>query len=147
MEYAANYGADWRKEIETWLRNELNHDAFNPVRASEEFLGSQYPGLDFRETKLNDFEMHKEIAREIVRLDSREIILRSDYVICYYDESAQRGAGTKGELTVAALLGKPVYFVRGMEIADIPSWVIGCADHIFDDFDQLKKFLSEKYSD
>lgn len=146
MEFAENYGADWRTEMETWLKKRLNHTSFNPVKASEAFLKSRYPGIDFRYSKLNDFGTHKEIAGEIVRLDSGEIILHSDYVICYYDESAQRGAGTKGELTVAALFAKPVYFVRGMPVSQIPSWVIGCATELFDDFGQLRHFLEKKYS-
>ncbi len=146
MEYADNYGADWRSDMEGWLRNNLAHSCFNPVRESERFLGSRYPDIDFRRSKSEDFEKHRQIARDIVRLDSREIIMRSDYVICFYDDSAQRGAGTKGELTIAALMGKPVYLIRGMDIADIPSWVIGCADRIFDDFAGLKLFLSREYS-
>lgn len=146
MEYAENYGADWRKEMESWLRKELGHKCFNPVRASEQFLKTEHPGVDFRKAKSDDFAKHRRISSEIVRLDSNEIILHSDYVICYYDESAQRGAGTKGELTVAALFEKPVYFVRGMETADIPSWVIGCATEWFDDFDGLKLFLRKKFT-
>jgi hypothetical protein len=145
MEFAENYGADWRSDMSEWLRSELNHDSFNPVRASEDFLGSNYPGVDFRAAKLGDFTKHQEIARKIVALDCHEIILKTDYVICYYDESAQRGAGTKGELTVAALFGKPVYFVIGMQLEKIPSWVLGCADETFRDFDTLKKFLLKKF--
>ncbi len=146
MEYAQNNGADWRIEMETWLKKDLSHTAFNPVKASEQFLKTQYPRIDFRETKLNDLGQHRRIAAEIVRLDSQEIILRSDYIICYYDESAQRGAGTKGELTVAALFAKPVYLVKGMPIVDIPSWVIGCMTEMFDDFETLRRFLQDKFS-
>jgi hypothetical protein len=146
MEFAENYGADWRIMLSGWLGTNLNHTSFNPVKASEEFLGSSYPGVDFRAAKLADFPRHQQIAKKIVALDCREIILRSDYVICYYDESAQRGAGTKGELTVAAIFGKPVYFVIGMKLEKIPSWVLGCTDRIFGDFESLKKFLLEKYS-
>lgn len=145
MEYAENYGADWRIEMESWLKKELSHSCFNPVKASEIFLKSEYPGFDFRDTKLNDFGKHRKIAAEIVRLDSHEIILHSDYIICYYDDSAQRGAGTKGELTVATLVAKPVYFVKGMPTGEIPSWVIGCVTEIFDSFSGLKSFLKNKY--
>lgn len=145
MEFAENNGADWRTEVETWLKERLDHTCFNPVAASERFLGSRHPGIDFRYSKLNDFSVHKKIAREIIQLDSREIILHSDYVICYYDESAQRGAGTKGELTVAALFDKPVYFVKGMPIAGIPSWVLGCTTELFNSFGQLRNFLEKKY--
>ena len=35
----------------------------------------------------------------------------SDCVICLWDEGAARGAGTKGELTIARYFGKPVYLV------------------------------------
>jgi len=147
MEYAENYGADWRTKMESWLQKELGHESFNPVKASEKFLTSKYPGVDFRETKLGDFAKHRQIAKEIVGLDCGEIILRSNYLICYYDESAQRGAGTKGELTVAAIFNKPVYFVVGMETEKIPSWVIGCADEIFTDFQSLKNFLIKKFKD
>ncbi|MFZ1082521.1 MAG: hypothetical protein WAO19_11425 [Candidatus Kryptoniota bacterium] len=146
MEFSENYGADWRNEIEKWLSKELDHEAFNPVKASETFLKSKYPGINFRQIKLDDFEKHRQMAKEIVKLDCREIILRSDYLICYYDESAQRGAGTKGELTIAEIFGKPVYFVIGMEIEKIPSWVLGCTDETFKDFSSLKKFLLRKFA-
>jgi hypothetical protein len=144
MEFAENYGADWRTEMSSWLSHNLDHSSFDPVKESEEFLTTKYHGVDFRSAKLNDFAKHQEIARKIVALDCREIILKSDYIICYYDESAQRGAGTKGELTVAAIFGKPVYFVVGMELERIPSWVLGCADEIFHNFDSLKNFLLKK---
>ena len=146
MEFAENYGADWRSEIEEWLSTNLHHGVFNPVKASEVFLKSNYPGVDFREMKTDNLHKHRQIAREIVGLDCREIILRSDYLICYYDDSAQRGAGTKGELTIAMVFGKPVYLVTGMEVAKIPSWVLGCTDKIFQDFESLKNFLSERFS-
>jgi len=145
MEYAANLGADWRSELESWLHDELDQECFNPVKASETFLGGQYPDVDFRATKKNNIMVHREISRKIVELDTREIIMRTSYVICYYDESAQRGAGTKGELTIASVFGKPVYLVPDMPIDKIPSWVIGCADEIFRDFKSLKEFLSRKF--
>ncbi|MCL5033912.1 MAG: hypothetical protein M1395_02250 [Bacteroidetes bacterium] len=146
MEYAENYGADWRKEMVSWLKKELRHEPFDPVAASEKFLKSIHPGVDFRRSKVHDLKTHLKIAKEIVELDSKEIILHSDYLICYYDESAQRGAGTKGELTVARIFGRPVYLVRGMELDSVPSWVLGCVDRIFNDFGELKSFLKEKYS-
>lgn len=145
MEYADNHGADWRNEIEIWLQNELGHDSFNPVKASEEFLLRNYPNIDFRLLKTTDLSLHKKIASEIVKLDSTEIILKSDYVICYYDESAQKGAGTKGELTVAAIFGKPVYLVSGLSLQNIPSWVIGCSTDILNSFEELKTFLKKHF--
>lgn len=146
MEYAENYGADWRSEMEAWLKSELGHESFNPVRASEEFLLKNYPGFDFRSSKLTDLPSHSKIAREIVRIDSTEIILHSDYLICYYDESAQKGAGTKGELTVAAIFGKPVFLVLGLSLEIVPSWVIGCSTNILKNFDELKASLKTHFA-
>jgi len=146
MEYAENYGTDWRTEMESWLKNELGHEAFNPVKASEEFLSKKYPDVDFRSSKLSDLESHRKIAAEIVKIDSTEIILHSDYLICYYDESAQRGAGTKGELTVASIFGKPVFLVLGLNLEIVPSWVIGCSTNILNSFEDLKTFLKTQFA-
>jgi len=146
MEFAENYGANWRTELSGWLGENLSHSIFDPVRASEKFLTDKYPDTNFRLTKLSNLARHREIAGKIVDLDCEEIILRSDYVICYYDESAQRGAGTKGELTIARVFGKPVYLVIGMEMERIPSWVLGCTDKIFNDFDSLKIFLLKQFA-
>jgi hypothetical protein len=146
MEYAKNHGADWRAKIEKWLNKELRHGAFNPVRESDRFLTSKFPKVDFRKIKFTDINKHRQIASEIVRFDCSQIILKSDYVICYYDKSAQDGAGTNGELTVAKLFGKPVYLIAGIKREEIPSWALGCADRIFDDFDSLKNFLRTKFS-
>ncbi len=145
MEFAEDNGAEWRSRLEVWLKNKLGHSCFNPVKASEELLSTKYSGADFRDAKSSNFAKHREIAKEIVSLDSTEIILRTDYLVCYYNESAQRGAGTKGELTVAAIFGKPVYLVKDMAIEKIPSWVIGCATEIFDNFESLQDFLLKKY--
>ena len=73
--------------------------------------------------------------------DCREIAERSDVVICYWDESAMRGAGTKGELTMARFFGKPVYMVTTLPHTEIPGWVLGCTTEFFPSFDQLKTFL------
>jgi hypothetical protein len=34
MEYARKEGADWRRDLQRWLKAELGHVAFNPNEAS-----------------------------------------------------------------------------------------------------------------
>ena len=75
-------------------------------------------------------------------IDCDEIALRTDFVVVYWDDSAQRGAGTKGELTMAHFFKKPVYMVTAMPPDSIPGWVLGCVSRVFDDFESLKEFLS-----
>jgi hypothetical protein len=141
MEYAAGEGRDWRRDIQEWLVRELGCAVFNPNEESDRFLGSEYPGIEFREMKKRDIAKYSAIVERLVAIDCDEIALRSDFVIVYWDASALRGAGTKGELTMAHYFKKPVYMVTGVPHEEIPGWVLGCVTRIFGDMAHLKRFL------
>lgn len=145
MEYAPGEGADWRREFEAWLKSNLGHNVFNPNSESGIYLAKKYPRGDFRKLKTKNVEKFTEVVRGIVDLDSREIAQRADYVVCFWDESATRGAGTKGELTIAKFFKKPVYMVTQIHPTDIPGWILGCTTKRFDSFDHLKSFLLAHY--
>ncbi len=142
MEYAENEGVNWRKELQEWVEHQLGHSVFNPNVESNRFFSSNYPGVDFRGLKTSNIDTYQEIVRRLVEVDCREIAERSDYVICYWDDGAARGAGTKGELTMARFFGKPVYLVTSFPMHQIPGWVLGCITRTFGTFDELKSFLS-----
>jgi hypothetical protein len=144
MEYAEGEGRNWRNEVQEWLLNELGHTVFNPNLESERFFSLHYPDVDFREAKTERPALYREIAARLVDIDCQEIALRSDYVICYWDAGAMKGAGTKGELTVARYFGKPVYLVTSFGFQDIPGWVLGCTTEFFPSFEDLRKFLIER---
>lgn len=146
MEYAKGEGADWRKEMESWIAANLGHEAFNPNRESDRIMAAILPNGQFRELKTQDPHKYTSIVRKLIDQDCREIAERSDYVICYWDASAQRGAGTTGEMTIARYAGKPVYLVTQMDIQEIPGWILGCATRLFRSFDDLKTFLLQNYS-
>ena len=145
MEYADGEGALWRSELHGWIEKNLAHHVFNPNVKSDEFLSKHYAGVDFRQLRSKDLDRYRNIVQKIIELDCTEIARRSDYVVCYWDESAQRGAGTKGELTIARYFQKPVYLVTGLNLSEIPSWVLGCASRIFDSFSGLKQYLLKEY--
>jgi len=145
MEYARNEGIDWRNEIAIWLRQNLGHNIFNPNIESEKYLAKVLPNKNFRTLKSTDIIAYTKIVKQFVISDSKEIATRSDYIICYWDKSAQRGAGTKGELTIARYFNKPVYIVTRIQKERIPGWVLGCATAFFDSFAQLKEFLLTKF--
>ena len=145
MEYAKGEGADWRYEMESWVNANLGHEAFNPNRESDRFMAAVLPNGQFRELKGENPEKYTSIVRKMIDQDCQEIAVRSDYVICYWDSSAQRGAGTTGEVTMARYTGKPVYLVTKMDIQEIPGWVLGCATRLFSSFDDLKTFLLQNY--
>lgn len=141
MEYAENEGRDWRQELQAWIEAELGWSVFNPNRESDLFFRAQYPSVDVRALKSVDALQYKTIVERLVEIDCREIAEHSDIVICYWDESAMRGAGTKGEVTIAKHFGKPVYMVTTTATQEIPGWVLACTTAIFPSFDQLKTFL------
>jgi len=142
MEYADGEGVNWRKEMQEWLESSFGHTVFNPNVESDIFFAARYPDVDFRTIKKTNIDLYQEIVRHLVDIDCKEIADHSDFVICYWDEGAAKGAGTKGELTMARYFGKPVYLVTTFPLYDIPGWVLGCATKIFLTFDELKRFLT-----
>ncbi|MDL1894082.1 hypothetical protein FBQ87_14535 [Sphingobacteriales bacterium CHB3] len=141
MEYAENEGRDWRQEMHDWLEERLKCRVFNPNVESDRFFARNYPHIDIRALKEKDIVTYAAIVAKLVEIDCKEIAERSELVICYWDDSAMRGAGTKGELTMAKYFGKPVYMVTAMPYTEIPGWVLGCTTLIFSSFEELKEFL------
>ena len=142
MEYADGEGAHWRKEMQSWLESNLRHSVFNPNVESDRFFSKYHPEVNFRTLKKENVQLYQSIVRKLVEIDCEEIAKRSDYVICYWDDGAAKGAGTKGELTMAKFFGRPVYLVTTFPLYDIPGWILGCVSEIFSDFDELKQYLS-----
>lgn len=141
MEYAGDEGRGWREQMQEWLETALSCSVFNPNRESERLFATDFAGVDFRKLKSDDLAAYSAIATRLVEIDCGEIANNSDFVICYWDASAMRGAGTKGELTMAKYFGKPVFLVTSISHYDIPGWVLGCTTRIFSGFEELKDFL------
>jgi hypothetical protein len=141
MEYVTDEGRSWREEMEEWLASTLGWEVFNPNRNSDELLARLTPDMPFRDLKTADPDRYLKIVQEIVMADSREVAVGSDCVICLWDEGAARGAGTKGELTIARYFNKPVYVVTTIPFDQIPGWVLGCVTEQFASFAELKKYL------
>jgi hypothetical protein len=144
MEYANDEGLHWRTQMQKWIESELKHSVFNPNVESDVFFDTHHPGIDFRLLKQTDVEKYQNIVRKLVEIDCHEIATKSDYVICFWDDSAAKGAGTKGELTMAKYFSKPVYLVTSFALYDIPGWVLGCVTKTFTSFDELKAFLIQR---
>ncbi len=145
MEYALGEGANWRNELQGWIESNLKHSVFNPNAESTLFFASKYPDVDFRKLKLEDIEAYTQIVTQLVDIDCKEIADKSDYIICYWDDSAAKGAGTKGELTMARYFKKPVYLVTSFPMYEIPGWVLGCINHSFPSFEKLQAFLITQF--
>jgi hypothetical protein len=144
IEYSPDYGKSWRADVTPFLRN-LGHQVYDPALDEKKNLEDDEV-REFRKWKSNNLLRFQATVRKIIAWDLDWIEQRSDYIICYWDEAAARGAGTQGEVTVAHRNRIPVYLVLGMPVERVSGWMLGCATEIFQDFEQLKNFLAEKYA-
>lgn len=142
IEHAPAWGTGWRDEMEDFLRTRLGHTAYNPAREIPRLLTAE-EWSRFREWKETDFPRFQEIMRRIIRHDLDELVNRSDYVICCWDQFCAKGGGTHGELTMAFWSGIPVFLVTELPVAGISSWITGCCHRLFHDFPALRCHLEE----
>ncbi len=144
IEYAADLGVSWRAELAPFLRS-LGHEVYDPAADVRKNL-TEEEVREFRSWKVTDLPRFQGTVRKIIAWDLDWIERRTDYVVCYFDQAAQRGAGTQGELTFAHRAGIPVYLVLGMPVAEISGWVLGCATEVFHNFEQLRAFVAARYA-
>jgi hypothetical protein len=146
MQFAKGRGADWRQELSTWLRDELGHAAINPVTKSNRLMqrmrraGARLSGKSRSGGDWTTF------FRRVVDADSTYVVEHSDYVICLWNQSARRGAGTQGELTLARRHRIPVYLVSRTPVERLPGWVQGCLTRHFGTWRQLQAHLMQRYT-
>ena len=142
IEYSPDFGKAWRAQITLFLRT-LGHDVCDPALDEKKNLSDEEV-REFRRWKATDLPRFQATVRKIIAWDLEWIEQRSDYVVCYWDEYAGRGAGTQGELTVAHRAGIPVYLVLGMPAEKVSGWILGCATEIFTSFDELQDFFQRR---
>jgi nucleoside 2-deoxyribosyltransferase len=87
------------------------------------------------------------VVRKIIQYDLDIVENKADYVICCLsgDGSVLSSGGTSAELTFAHRRGIPVYLVTDTPLGEISGWILACADRLFPNVDDLKKFLLERY--
>ena len=143
IEYSPDYGKSWRAHLTPFLRD-LGHDVYDPALDEKKNLDDREV-REFRYWKVTDRPRFQTTIRKIIAWDLDWIEQKSDYVVCFWDEAAARGAGTQGELTMAHRRGIPVYLVVGMPMEKVSGWILGCATEVFENFEELKSFLHTKH--
>ncbi len=144
IEYSPDYGKSWRAQLTPFLRD-LGHDVYDPALDEKKNLDDREV-REFRYWKITDRPRFQDTIRKIIAWDLDWIEQKSDYVVCFWDEAAARGAGTQGELTMAHRRGIPVYLVVGMPMEKVSGWILGCATEVFENFEELKGFLRTKHA-
>ena len=146
MEFAENEGAEWRKNLTTWLESELGHTSIDPVVESAKIV-AENNAYDYRDWKTNKPEKYADFIRLCVLNDIDIVVNRADYLICLWDQNVIKGAGTHAEITLAFKENKPVYLVNRLSPSDLSGWIMACSSEVFSSFSELKEFLNSKYKD
>src|ERR1700722_15475515 len=145
IEFAPDGGKLWRRKLTPFLHNDLGHRVYDPAEDEKKNLTDEEAG-HFREWKETDVERFRRVVRKIIQYDLDIVENRADYVICCLsgERAALASGGTSSELTFARRRGIPVSLVTDASIEEISGWVLACADRVFADIDELKKFLLER---
>ncbi|MFB3815527.1 MAG: hypothetical protein ACE14L_15595 [Terriglobales bacterium] len=141
IEYAPDKGKAWRAAL-TPLLHDLGHQVYDPAEDERKNLDDTEI-REFRTWKGTDLARFRRTLRKIIAWDLDWIEHKCDCVIAYWDDHAQRGAGSSAELTLAHRRGIPVYLVTGVPVEQVSGWVLGCATEVFTGFEQLRDFLAQ----
>jgi nucleoside 2-deoxyribosyltransferase len=125
---AKDGGLAWRADITPHLNN-LGYTLFNPVYDQPRLTGiSKDSLLSLQKTgKIDDYQ---KACNTVVDTDI-SILKKASIVVAKIDEGVLNGAGTFGELTVARMLGIPVFAWIDLPggINQVPAWAFGCITH------------------
>lgn len=145
IEFAPDGGKLWRRELTPFLLNELGHRIYDPAEDETKNLAPEEV-RQFRQWKRTDPERFRGVVRKIIQFDLDIVEHSADYLICCLNgqSAAASSGGTSAELTFAHRRGIPVYLVADAP-GEISGWMMACADNVFPDVPELKKFLLERY--
>ena len=144
MEYAVDEGSGWRIDMSNWLSAHLGHKVIDPVEESR-LLMIKEDSVDYRSWKESDTERYRQFVRQCVDRDIKAVTEEVDYIICLWNTDVFKGAGTHGEVTLAFQHNVPVYLVNQIPLTDLSGWIMACCSEIFNNFEDLKAFLLEKF--
>jgi nucleoside 2-deoxyribosyltransferase len=145
IEFAHDGGRLWRRKLAPFIRETLGHHVYDPAEDEKKNLTSEELA-NFRSWKASDPERFRRAIRKIIAFDLDLIENKADYVICYWEDAGAQSGGTSAELTFALRKGIPVYLVTPLPLDHVSGWMLGCSDQVFSSIEQLKEFLSARYS-
>jgi nucleoside 2-deoxyribosyltransferase len=146
IEFAPDGGKLWRRKLTPFLHNDLGHRVYDPAEDETKNL-TEEEVRHFREWKRTDVERFRRVVRKIIQYDLDIVENKADYVICCLngDVAVAMSGGTSAELTFAHRRGIPVFVVTDVSQEELSGWMLACADRVFANVDELKKFLLERY--
>jgi hypothetical protein len=139
IEFSPDHGRAWRAAITPFLES-LGHQVYDPALDVKKNLNDEEVA-HFRSWKHTDLTRFRATIRKIIDYDLDRIADRTDFIVCLWDEFAQRGAGTQAELTIAYRMNIPVYLIAATPISNVSGWILGCSTAIFGSVEELQADL------
>ena len=144
IEHAPDFGKGWRSGVRQFVEDALRHRVYDPAADEAKNLDPEEQA-NFRAWKNENPRRFRETVRKIIAWDLDRIEQQSDYVIALWDRRSAQGGGTAAEITLAHRLGKPVFLILGMPVAEASGWVLAAADEVFATIDALEAALLVRY--
>lgn len=141
MEFA-DYQESYDRSL--FMRNELSklgYETFNPHTDECELKGLMgiYNKEDLPNLRKTNAVEFTAVMKKIIDSDIAEIHY-SDAVVAYLDKSAR--GGVPGELTVAHMLGIPVYsIIKNEDVDQISGWTVSCSDFVFSSVEECINYI------
>ena len=148
--FGDNHGKEWRDAITPFLES-LGVNVLNPLRHQYQFVGGDRIPLVRdkigKSLKQGRFHELREDLKEIVHMDLRSVDL-SSFVICNYNTTIHM-CGTYEEIFKNNTQVKPTLLVSTKPKTELSSWIYARfpPEHIFKNWDELKKYLTAINSD
>ncbi len=144
MEYKKDLGMTWRE----WLTEKLeehDHKPVDPVKLESPDESGNPIQRRLTQLKLegNLTEVRKLVRNNLFPKDMYGIQL-ADAMVVFYDESAQRGAGTLAEAWECFREGKPMYIITEFPLEKVPTWLIGESSELFHNFPDFLEYVADE---
>lgn len=169
MEAEEGLGADWRADctpfLKKWGAGVLNPVLMEPAQLKgyrpdrlPDFVIDKY-GNEKKVEHWHDLKFAKDkrmylrwrkYMREVINFDCDLIETNAAAIVVLWNDKTARGAGTHSELTVffRAGLNRPIYCVDQSTVENpMPGWARACCDEFFDNFEDLRTFLTKNQKD
>lgn len=93
----------------------------------------------------NEYKRFKKYMEAIIEYDLG-LVKKADVILVRWSDGCKSGGGTHGEVSYAKILNKQVFCFN--ESKDkLPEWIEGCCTEVFDNMEEMLKFLFDEYGD
>jgi len=138
-------GKLWRRKLLPFLRDQLGHRVYDTAELAAQPLTPD-EAAHFHTWQSTDLDRFRRASRKVIASNLDLVEHKADYLVCYWNPPGPAAGEAVAGVTAAHRKGIPVYLVAPLPAEEIDAWVLGCSDQVFTSVENLKGFLSSRYS-